>query len=282
MLHGREPRAEKPARVRLGRSGVARPSVRLFTRPAFAALALALVVLTGAIGCGAIGRAYEYEEVLHLSLDGSATLFVNGSVPALVALRGLDLDVNPRARLDRVKLSEAYTSPVTRVARVGSSRRSGRRFVHLRIEVEDVRRLGEVPPLSWSEYSFDPGDDAVVFRQIVGSPAGLEVGPVGWTGAELAAFRLHLPSRIHYHNAPSREVSRGNILEWEQPLRARLAGEPISIEVRLDTRTILYRTLWLFGSMILLVIGLFAAVILWVVRKGRRASFAGASPGRMR
>ncbi|HXE81472.1 MAG TPA: hypothetical protein VNK41_12015 [Vicinamibacterales bacterium] len=230
-----------------------------------------LLSLAGAIGCGTVGRVYEYEEALYLSLDGSATLFVNGSVPALVALRGLDLDLNPRARLDRGKVRNAYESSVTHVTRVGSSRRSGRRFVHLRIEVDDVRRLGEVAPLSWSTYSFVEQDDAFVFRQRVGPPAGVRIGAVGWTGKELTAFRLHLPSRIFYHNAPSGQVARGNILEWEQPLSDRLAGEPVSIEVHLDTESILYRTLWLFGAMILLVAALFALVIAWIIRKGRRA-----------
>ena len=256
------------ARIPSRRVSRARSGARAVARAALVSLAFA--ALTGAVACGAIGRAYEYEEVLYLSLDGSATLYVNGSVPALVALRGLDLDVNPRARLDRSAVRAAYSSPVTRVTRVGASRRSGRRFVHLRIEVDDVRRLGEVGPLSWSEYAFEPGGDAVVFRQVVGSSAAREVGPVGWSGRELTAFRLQLPSRIHYHNAPSREVGRGNILAWEQPLAARLTGEPVSIEVRLDTRTILYRTLWLFGSMLVLVIALFAIVIAWILRKGRR------------
>jgi hypothetical protein len=241
------------------------------------ALAAAAALLVAAGGCARIGRAYEYEEVLHLSLDGTATLYINGSVPALVALRGLDLDLDPRARLDRRAIADLYSSPSTHVVRVSASRRSGRRFVHLRIDVTDVRRLAEVAPLSWSQYSFVTGEDAVVFRQVVGESAGRHVGRVGWTGRELAAFRLHLPSKIHYHNAPSRTVGRGNILEWEQPLADRLAGEPVSIEARLDTRSILYRTLWLFGSMLLLVVCLFALVIAWILRKGRLAARAEAA-----
>ena len=35
---------------------------------------------------------------------------------------------------------------------------------------------------------------------------------------------IHIPSRVTYHNAPSHRVERGNILSWEQPLKARLAG----------------------------------------------------------
>ncbi len=87
---------------------------------------------------------------------------------------------------------------------------------------------------------------------------------VGWTGGELVAFRLHLPSRIVYHNARDLEtnetsdIARGNILSWEQHLTDRLDGRPISIEVRMDRQSILHRTLWLFA-------GAFAAAVLLIV-----------------
>ena len=75
---------------------------------------------------------------------------------------------------------------------------------------------------------------------------------VGWTGKELVAFRVHLPSRITWHNARDLEtnepsdVQRGNILAWEQQLTDRLDGRPVEIEVRIDGQSILYRTIWLF------------------------------------
>jgi hypothetical protein len=95
------------------------------------------------------------------------------------------------------------------------------------------------------------------------------VGDVGWHGSELVAFRMHLPSKIRYHDAPSKQVERGNILVWEQALADRLAGRPLRIEARLDTASILYRTLWLFGLMIVLVLVLFATLLWWILRKGR-------------
>jgi hypothetical protein len=78
-------------------------------------------------------RKYEYEEDIYLRLDGSATVYVNAAVPALVALRGLDLPLDPRARLDRLKGREIYTTPASRVGSVSLSRRDNRRYVHLRI-----------------------------------------------------------------------------------------------------------------------------------------------------
>ena len=68
-------------------------------------------------------KQYEYEEEIYLALDGTATVYVNGSIPALVALRGLPLDVKPRALVDRNQIRALYTSPVTQVTRVSTSRR---------------------------------------------------------------------------------------------------------------------------------------------------------------
>ena len=57
-----------------------------------AALVAALMLSLMAAACGGqmFGRVYEYEEDLYVSLDGSAELIVNASIPALVTLRGLD------------------------------------------------------------------------------------------------------------------------------------------------------------------------------------------------
>ena len=236
-----------------------------------AAGAACLVFAVALAGCRSLlPRQYEYEEELYLALDGSATMYVNASVPALVALRGLELDPNPRARINRPRIRAMFESPVTHVTRVSTSRRAGRRFVHLRIEVADVGRLGGTRPFAWSTYRFERAGDEYVYRQVVGPAAGGDPGPAGWRGSEIVAFRMHLPSRIRYHDAPSKQVERGNILVWEQPLADRLAGRRLSIEARLDTQSILYRTLWLFGLMIVFVVVLFAALLLWLVRRGRQ------------
>ena len=176
-------------------------------------------------------------EDIYLALDGSATVYVNASVPALVALRGLPLDLNPRARLDRMEVRALFESPFAHVASVTGSRRDNRRYVHLRLEVPDVRRLGDAAPFAWSRYAFDrerragqvPPDARSRRRRVTSAN-------VGWTGRELVAFRLHLPSRVPFHNSPSREIQRGNIIAWEQPLAERIKGQPIDIEVHMETR----------------------------------------------
>ncbi len=263
-----------------------------------AAVAALLVAAAIACGGGSFFRQYEYEEEMYLSLDGSATVYVNASIPALNALRGTSFDATPNARFDRDEYRRYFSSSHTHVTRVTTSRRNGRRFVHVRLDVDDVRRLGEAPPFAWSTYRFDREGDLFAFKQTV--DAGPKAAPGGdaaashasdaqpssrtdvpdedarvaaalaggkWTGKELVAFRLHLPSKIEFHNT-RREIGRGNILVWEQSLADRLRGAPLVLEARMETQSILYRTLWLFGLTFVLAALTFVAVIWWVVRRG--------------
>jgi hypothetical protein len=222
-------------------------------------------------GCRTVlPRQFEYDEQFDISLDGTATAYVNTSIPALVALRGIDLDTSPTARLDRAALRQFFSGNGVHVTRISASRRHGRRFVHLRLDVDDVRKLNESRAFSWSAVSLSHQGDQYVYSQRIGPPAGRDVGNVGWDGREIVAFRLHLPARIRFHNAPSHRVERGNILEWEQSLADRMKGVPIRMEARMDQESILYRTLTLFAVMAALVTVVFAAIIWMVVRRGRR------------
>jgi len=246
----------------------------------FRAAALALVALAAsiALGCasGGLFRQYEYEEDIYLSLDGTATVYVNTSVAALNALRGTTFNTSPAARLDRDGVQKFYTTPVTQVRQISQSRRNGRRFVHVRLDVSDVRRLGATAPFQWSRYEFKRQDDLYVYQQTLGASANKSVGDVGWKGDELVAFRLHLPSKIAYHNALVENFKRGNILVWEQRLSDRLHGAPLVLDARMQTESILYRTLLLFGATFLAVAASFAIVIVAVLRGGRkRAGEAG-------
>jgi hypothetical protein len=219
-----------------------------------------------------VARTYEYEEDVYLALDGSATVYVNAAVPALVALRGAPLPLDPSARLDRNDVRAFYQGPGVRVASVSTSRREGRRYVHLRLDVDDIRRLSALSPFAWSSYALAERDGVQVFTQQVGLSTGQSTGDVGWNGDELVAVRLHLPSRVPYHNAPSRTIDRGNIITWDQPLTARLKGEPLAIEVHMERESILFQTLTLFGGMAVLALATLALAIWWVWRKGKRTA----------
>ena len=232
---------------------------------------LPLLCAIAAAACGgtSLFRQYEYEEDVYVSLDGSATVYVNSSVAALNALRGVNLSSSPAARVNRDVVRALYTSPSTRVTWVRDSRRNGRRFVHVRLEADDVTRLSADPPLAWSSYMFRREGDEYVYRQTVGAAAQRGAGDARWTGRELVAFRLHLPSKINSHNSGG-NIRRGNILVWEQPLGDRLEGAPVTIEARMQTESILYRTLWLFGATFVAVVVGFIGVIWVVLRRGPR------------
>ena len=221
--------------------------------------------------CGSvISRKYEYEEEIFLALDGSASVYVNASVPALVALRGAALPVDPSARLDRQVVRDIYSSPVTQVANVSISRRDGRRYVHLRINVADIRKLNQAAPFAWSQYRYQDKDGLFEYGQTVQAAAGTDVGNVGWEGNELVAFRLHLPSKVEFHNSPSKTIERGNIIVWEQALADRQKGTPLELVVRMETESILFRTLALFGMMMVAAALTFAAAI-WFVKSRKTA-----------
>jgi hypothetical protein len=240
--------------------------------------ALVIVLLGVLTGCSnPLGRQYEYEEQIYLGVDGSATLIVDASIPALVALHGLPIDPSPRARVDRDQLRLLFTTPRCPDVRVGQPWiRRGRHFVQIRVSTPDVSRLAACGPLSWSSYTLSKEGDLLHFKQGVGTPHTGNPGQVNWDGSELVGFKLHLPSRILFHNVKNLldgangQASRGNILTWEQRLADRRAGQPIDMDVKMDSQSILYRTLWLFA-------GAFAAavlvliVLIWLtVRRARR------------
>jgi hypothetical protein len=255
--------------------------------------ALVVIVTMAAVAaCGGrgalLGAEYEYEEDLTLSLDGSATLVVNASIPALIALRSLPLSPDPKIRADQLdaKVRELYETAYCHVVRISKWTRYGRRFVGISLSVPEIRALSKAPPFAWARYDLRADSDQVIFRETLG-PSMFKPGTltnVGWTGGEIAAFRLHLPSRIRWHNSRNldsdtpRDPSRGNILTWEQRLTDRLDGKPIAwsedhtpgvMEVRMDNQSILYRTLWLFGLAFLAAVVVLVLLIWLTMRKGR-------------
>ena len=253
--------------------GVGRPG-RRWPRRLAAGAALVALGLGGAAcgGGGLFGREYEYEEEIYLKVDGSATVVVNTSLAALSALRGAPSFDDGDSGVDRDAVRRFYQSPVTEVTRVSRPwQRHGRRFVQVRVDTGDIRALSKAKPFAWSSYGFTPRGETVTFVQALGAPAAPPdlAGGGTWTGGELVAIRLHVPAKIQFHNAPSKKVERGNIVSWEQPLKDRLAGEPLRVEVRMERESILAWTLTIFGLSAAAAAVLFVAVIWWVRRKGR-------------
>jgi hypothetical protein len=237
---------------------------------------------------GSLTSEYEYEEDLTLSMDGSASLVVNASIPALVALRGLPMPTDLRARADQLReqVRTIYSSGQTSVGRVSTWTRGGRRFVGVHIKIANIRSLSQVAAFSWASYDLHQDGEQVIYRQTLSRPASTATpASVGLTGNEIVAFRLHLPARIRFQNSrwldrdESRPTARGNIITWEQRLDDRLKGHPIAyaedktpdvMEVRMDRESILYRTLWLFGIAFAAAILVLAGLIWLTMRRGAK------------
>jgi hypothetical protein len=185
----------------------------------------------------------------------------------------------PIRRFGFAGVFEAAGCPVTSVGQPW--RRDGRRFVQIQFETSDVRTLATCGPLSWSTYQFrhiprDDAEDQIRYAQMVGSSAAGDPGNVNWTGSEIVGFRLHLPSRIDFHNVRRLEdgqpgtYERGNILSWEQRLSDRLAGKPVDVQVTMGAQSILFQTLTLFAVAFVAAVGLLGVAVWLTVRRGRR------------
>jgi hypothetical protein len=236
--------------------------------------AAVIAVLTVVAGCqNPLGRQYEYEEQVYLGVDGKATVVIDTSIAALVALRGLAVDSSSRLPVDRDQVRRLFSVAGCTNARVGQSWvRRGRRFIQVRVQTDDVRQLKSCGPLAWSSYLFEQQGNVIHYKQVVGAPAAADPGAVNWNGSELVGFKLHLPSKIIWHNVKRLEdgsngaIDRGNILTFEQYLRDRRAGRPVEMEVQMDSQSILYRTLWLFAGAFLAAV-LVLIMLIWVTMR---------------
>lgn len=240
-------------------------------------LAAGLLAGTALVSCSnPLARQYEYDEQLYLAVDGSATVIVNASLPALVALRGLAIDPSIDGATDRAglrRLVESGGCTVTNVGRFWT--RHGRRFAQIRITTEDVGTLSKCGLLSWSSYMLAPKGELLRFTQTVGASSPRDPGAVNWDGSEIVGFKLHLPSRIREHNVKKLDgtngtVERGNILTWEQRLADRRAGTPIAMAVDMDSTSILYTTVWLFAGAFAAAVFVLVTIIWLTIRRGRR------------
>ncbi|MEZ5316427.1 MAG: hypothetical protein R2752_03395 [Vicinamibacterales bacterium] len=240
----------------------------------------AVLLLSGlAASCGgSLGRQYEYEEQVYLSVDGAATIVVDASLPALVALRGLPLDLTPGVRPDRDAVRAMLEARGCAVSSVGQPwTRRGRRFIQVRVATEDIRTVSRCGLLDWSTYGFEPaGEDELQYDQRVGAAAGGDPGAVNWDGSELVGFKLHLPSKILEHNVKRLEdgengsVERGNILTYEQRFADRRAGVPVEMKVRMGADSILARTLIIFGIAFAAAVLVLGGIIWVTIRRARR------------
>ncbi len=164
------------------------------------AAAVVLVLIASACS-NPLGRQYEYEEQLYLRVDGAATVVIDSSIPALVALRGVTLDPSASARLDRQEIRAMFEASGCTVENVGQPwRRKGRRFIQVRIDTADVRTLSKCSCCRGRRTRWPRTPSGFATARRSAAPEFRDPGAVNWDGTELVAFKLHLPSRIHVHN----------------------------------------------------------------------------------
>jgi hypothetical protein len=248
----------------------------VFARVAIFALAAAIA---GAACSNPFAPQYEYEEQVYLSIDGRASVVIDTSFDALVALRGAAIDP-AIASADREGVRRLVTAAGCSVESVSRFwTRRGRRFVQIQVAADHVRRLPACPLLAWSKYSLDAIDGGGLrFVQEVGPAApGAGQPVVNWAGDEVVAFKVHLPSRITYQNVKlltgeNGNTERGNILTWAQTLADRKAGKPLSMRADMEGRSILHTTLWLFAGAFAAAVLLLVTIIWLVIRKGRKST----------
>lgn len=213
---------------------------------------------------------YEYQEDVYVSLDGSASVYIGASLPALAALYGLDIPTDPGALLDRRKLREALGGPGVTVSSINSWRRYGRRFVTVRLDTNDIRRLPAAKPFAASTFEFGRSKNGYSLIEELGPARNKPIPSVGWDRKELVGFRWHIPSRVIKHNTFRQNVLRGNILVWEQSLADRLSGVPLEMQVDMQGQSILYGALWLFAASALSAVLVVALIVWWVVARGKK------------
>ena len=143
-----------------------------------------------------------------LSLDGSAIVYVNSSVAALDALRGAPFDTASNAAIDRDAVRAWFTTPVTHVTRRPDavspqrpalrSRQAGCRRCAELVAGCAVGLVDLLVRQGWRSLRLSPGR---------GRASRQRGGDAGWTGDEIVAFRLHLPSNVVYTTPAPRITS---------------------------------------------------------------------------
>ena len=237
---------------------------------------------------------YEYEEQVYLDVDGHATVVIDSSLLALVAMRGAVIDPLISAATDRSVVRQIVTAAGCQVDNVSRFwTRHGRTFVQITVSATHVKDLPSCKLLAWSTYSLDViaagsqptmPDGGLRFQQHLGAPTpGTNAAPASWSGDELVAFKVHLPSRILDHNVKlldgqNGSIERGNILTWAQTFKDRQAGKPLDMRADMDGKSILHTTLWLFAGAFAAAVAVLVVAIWLVIRKGRRSPLANRKP----
>lgn len=227
-------------------------------------LAAILFLAASLRGC----LAYEYEHEFWLRTDGSGTVYVTGRPALWVAFKGLGRADDPEGTATREAARQYFEKAGLRVNRVTVTSRGGQRYLFVSADFADVNRLpgsGAFPDL---EVALRREGDRLRLLGTWRPPPDATVPSEHREG--LLAVRFHLPSKVYEHRNAADGVERGNILSWRGEVRAAAAGQPLELGAVMDDRSILFSTVLLFGSAVVLALLILAGAFYLVARKGRQ------------
>jgi hypothetical protein len=233
----------------------------MLRRLPLAAALLGALLLQGCI-------AYEFEEEFWLRVDGSGTVNVTGTPALWRAFKGLSAGgaLEPQARA-------LFEASGLKVRRVTLTRRRGQDYLFISADFADVNALAGTRAFPDLQISMLPrgGRLELEGRWHASGPEDPEGGK---SAPGLMAVRFHLPSKVYAHrNAPA-GVERGNIVGWRQEVRAALRGESLEFGATLDDRSILWSTVSLFATAILVAFLILGGTVFLVARRGRSRAAA--------
>jgi hypothetical protein len=235
-----------------------------------------LVVVLLALSLGGC-LTYEYEHEFWLKVDGSGRVYVTGQPWLWQAFKNVGTAADPEGTATPEAVRALFEKSGLRVRRTTLTRRRGRPYVFIAADFDDVSRLSATPAF--------PDLDVRLVRD--GERLRLEGAwrPKGTSSTRreadgLMAVRFHLPSKVYEHKNASDGVERGNIVGWRQDVAAGLRGEGLAFGATMDQRSILWSTVGLFGSAIVLALATLGGVLYYLFRKGRGATSSSSPASR--
>ena len=229
-------------------------------------LAVALLLALSLRGC----VAYEFEHEFWIRVDGSGSVTVTARPELWAAMKGVRVSSSSDEDTVRQTVRAVFESSGLRVRRVTLTHRAGRPYVFVSADFTDVNRLAGTPAFPDLVLSLRPDGENLRLDGRWSRPPGLPDVPFAARDG-LMAVRFHLPSKVYSHHNAFAGVERGNIVGWRETVAEGLAGRPLELGALLDRRSILMSTVGLFAIAIAAALSMMAAVLGWVVRKGRKA-----------
>jgi hypothetical protein len=191
-----------------------------------------------------------------------------------VAFKGLGRADDPEGTATREAARQYFEKAGLRVNRVTVTSRGAERYLFVSADFDDVNRLAASGAFPDLEMALRREGDRLRLRGTWRPPPGAVVPSEHGEG--LLAVRFHLPSKVYEHRNAMDGVERGNILSWREDVKAAADARPLEFGAVMDGRSILFSTIVLFGSAVVLALLILAGAFYAVARKGRRDLESGA------